>query len=155
MQDEENPAKLYNHGNEYLHYEDDWYVAAWKPDEYAFIYYKGNNDAWRGYGGATVYTRASSFPPEYAAEMQRAAEVRVLLIACPPVAVCTLRLTACACAGATSMKTRHRHHVWLSDVTPAAVPKGTGVGDVQAPAELSHGPAASHSSCRLAPPACS
>ena len=27
------------------------YVVAWKPDEYAFIYYKGNNDAWKGYGG--------------------------------------------------------------------------------------------------------
>ena len=29
MQDEQNPAKLYNHGNEYLHYEDDWCAAAY------------------------------------------------------------------------------------------------------------------------------
>ena len=33
------------------------YVLASKPDEYVFIYYLGNNDAWKGYGGATVYTR--------------------------------------------------------------------------------------------------
>ena len=35
------------------------YVIAYKPDEYAFIYYRGNNDAWSGYGGATVYTRCA------------------------------------------------------------------------------------------------
>ena len=67
---------LFNHGNEYLHYEDDWYVAAWKPDEYAFIYYKGNNDAWQGYGGATVYTRAKTFPEQYTEDMKAAAKVR-------------------------------------------------------------------------------
>ena len=55
------------------------YVAAWKPDEYAFVYYKGNNDAWRGYGGATVYTRAPSFPKEYDGDMRKAAEVRVTI----------------------------------------------------------------------------
>ena len=48
---------LWNHDNEYLHYSDDWYILASKPDEYLLIYYKGNNDAWKGYGGATVYTR--------------------------------------------------------------------------------------------------
>lgn len=37
--------------------EDDWYVVGWEPDSYAFIVYKGQNDAWKGYGGATVYTR--------------------------------------------------------------------------------------------------
>ena len=42
--------------------EDDWYIIASKPDEYIFIYYRGNNDAWKGYGGATVYTRASALP---------------------------------------------------------------------------------------------
>ena len=52
-----NPAVLWNHDNEYLHYNDDWYILASKPDEYLLIYYKGNNDAWKGYGGATVYTR--------------------------------------------------------------------------------------------------
>jgi hypothetical protein len=56
-QDETKPAVLYNHGNEYLHYEDDWYILAQKPDEYVVVYYKGNNDAWQGYGGAVVYTR--------------------------------------------------------------------------------------------------
>ena len=54
---QENPAILWNHGNEYLHYEDDWYVLASKPNEYVLVYYKGGNDAWKGYGGATVYTR--------------------------------------------------------------------------------------------------
>eukprot|EP00887_Chlorella_sp_A99_P004962 scaffold4.g4962.t1 len=52
-----NPALLLNHDNEFLHYQDDWYILASKPDEYVFIYYRGQNDAWKGYGGATVYTR--------------------------------------------------------------------------------------------------
>lgn len=71
---QENPAILWNHGNQYLHYEDDWYVIASKPDEYVFIYYKGNNDAWKGYGGAVVYTRAASLPQEYVPELRKAAE---------------------------------------------------------------------------------
>jgi len=33
----------------------------------------GNNDAWRGYGGAVVYTRARSLPPEIIPELQEAA----------------------------------------------------------------------------------
>ncbi len=52
-----NPAVLYNGNNEYLHYEDTWYIVASKPDEYVVIYYIGNNDAWKGYGGGTVYTK--------------------------------------------------------------------------------------------------
>lgn len=76
MQDPVHPSKLYNHDNEYLHYEDDWYVTAWQPEQFVFIYYKGNNDAWRGYGGATVYTRASSLPEEYVPDLRRAAAVR-------------------------------------------------------------------------------
>lgn len=48
---------LYNGGNDYLHYEDTWYILASKPNEYVVVYYIGNNDAWRGYGGGTVYTR--------------------------------------------------------------------------------------------------
>lgn len=51
------PAYLRNDNNKYLNYTDDWYILASKPDEYVVIYYKGNNDAWKGYGGATVYTR--------------------------------------------------------------------------------------------------
>lgn len=50
---------LRNRGNEYLHYEDDWYILGFKPNKYALIYYKGNNDAWQGYGGATVYTKCA------------------------------------------------------------------------------------------------
>ena len=53
------PAYLRNDGNKYLNYTDDWYILAQKPDEYAVIYYRGNNDAWKGYGGATVYTRCA------------------------------------------------------------------------------------------------
>ena len=53
------PALLLNHDNDFLHYQDDWYIVAYKPNEYAFVYYKGNNDAWKGYGGAVIYTRYS------------------------------------------------------------------------------------------------
>lgn len=53
------PAYLRNDGNKYLNYTDDWYVLAQKPDEYVVIYYRGNNDAWKGYGGATIYTRCA------------------------------------------------------------------------------------------------
>lgn len=67
------PGVLLNHGNEVLHYEDDWYVLASKPDEYALVYYRGNNDAWSGYGGAVVYTKASSLPKEYVPELEKAA----------------------------------------------------------------------------------
>nr|ART29441.1 chloroplast violaxanthin de-epoxidase [Lobosphaera incisa] len=61
----DNPALLENHGNEFLHYEDDWYILASKPDEYYVVYYKGNNDAWKGYGGATVYSREPKLPEQY------------------------------------------------------------------------------------------
>lgn len=61
-QDPEKPAILYNHDNEYLHYQDDWYIVASKPDSYVVVYYKGTNDAWDGYGGAVVYTRARQLP---------------------------------------------------------------------------------------------
>eukprot|EP01023_Acetabularia_acetabulum_P067141 TRINITY_DN9197_c0_g1_i1.p1 TRINITY_DN9197_c0_g1~~TRINITY_DN9197_c0_g1_i1.p1 ORF type:complete len:424 (-),score=61.91 TRINITY_DN9197_c0_g1_i1:430-1701(-) len=73
VQQSDNPALLQNRGNEYLHYEDDWYIISSKPDNYVFVYYIGNNDAWKGYGGAVVYTRASSFPVEYIDEMKQAA----------------------------------------------------------------------------------
>ena len=57
MQNEERLGYLRNDGNDFLNYTDDWYILGWKEDAYAVIYYKGNNDAWKGYGGATVYTR--------------------------------------------------------------------------------------------------
>jgi len=72
-QPEANPAVLFNHGNAMLHYEDDWYVLASRPDEYALVYYRGKNDAWSGYGGAFVYTKAASLPAEYVPELERAA----------------------------------------------------------------------------------
>ena len=57
LQNKDRPGYLRNDGNDFLNYTDDWYILGWKPDAYAVIYYKGNNDAWKGYGGATVYTR--------------------------------------------------------------------------------------------------
>jgi hypothetical protein len=50
------------------------YILASKPDQYVFVYYRGQNDAWKGYGGATVYTRAASLPEEYVPELRAAAE---------------------------------------------------------------------------------
>ena len=60
MMQQTNPAVLYNGGNEYLHYEDTWYILSSKPDEYVLVYYVGNNDAWKGYGGGTVYSRCAA-----------------------------------------------------------------------------------------------
>lgn len=60
MMQQANPAVLYNGGNEYLHYEDTWYILSSKPDEYVLVYYVGNNDAWKGYGGGTVYSRCAA-----------------------------------------------------------------------------------------------
>jgi len=63
---------LYNHDNEFLHYQDDWYILAEKPQKYVVVYYRGNNDAWDGYGGAVVYTRAPALPKEYIPELREA-----------------------------------------------------------------------------------
>merc|ERR1712157_590492 len=71
VQDEKNPALLLNHDNEYLHYQDDWYIVDYAEDNnpdnvppFVAVYYRGSNDAWDGYGGMVIYTRASSFPKE-------------------------------------------------------------------------------------------
>jgi len=72
VQDKTRPGILYNHDNDFLHYQDDWYVLAAKPNEYALIYYRGSNDAWDGYGGAVVYTRDSKFPKKYTKEIDAA-----------------------------------------------------------------------------------
>jgi violaxanthin de-epoxidase len=74
VQDPGNPAQLLNHDNTMLHYEDDWYVAAFKPDAYALIYYRGRNDAWDGYGGAVLYTRAPTVDAAFVPELSAAAE---------------------------------------------------------------------------------
>ncbi|XP_022965689.1 violaxanthin de-epoxidase, chloroplastic [Cucurbita maxima] len=78
VQDPEHPGILYNHNNEYLHYEDDWYILSSqvenKPDDYIFVYYRGRNDAWDGYGGAVVYTRSAVLPESIVPELERAAK---------------------------------------------------------------------------------
>eukprot|EP00548_Thalassiothrix_antarctica_P005563 CAMPEP_0194133792 /NCGR_PEP_ID=MMETSP0152-20130528/3811_1 /TAXON_ID=1049557 /ORGANISM="Thalassiothrix antarctica, Strain L6-D1" /LENGTH=261 /DNA_ID=CAMNT_0038829151 /DNA_START=743 /DNA_END=1528 /DNA_ORIENTATION=+ len=81
IQDPKQPAHLVNHDNEYLHYEDDWYIVDYAGDNnkegvppFAFVYYRGNNDAWEGYGGVVVYTRASKLPVELLPRLRKAAE---------------------------------------------------------------------------------
>ncbi|CAM8945939.1 unnamed protein product [Rhodiola kirilowii] len=77
-QDPAQPGILYNHDNEFLHYEDDWYILSSqienKPDDYVFVYYRGRNDAWDGYGGSVIYTRSSTLPKTIIPELQRAAK---------------------------------------------------------------------------------
>ncbi|MED6156214.1 Violaxanthin de-epoxidase, chloroplastic [Stylosanthes scabra] len=78
VQDSKYPGILYNHDNEYLHYQDDWYILSSKienkPDDYVFVYYRGRNDAWDGYGGAVVYTRSKALPESIVPELERAAK---------------------------------------------------------------------------------
>merc|ERR1711983_524008 len=67
VQNPKNPALLENHDNDYLHYQDDWYILDYNNNEkegepFVVVYYRGSNDAWDGYGGCVVYTRASAFP---------------------------------------------------------------------------------------------
>lgn len=71
VQDDKQPGFLLNHDNEYLHYQDDWYILDYEydnnPDKippFAVVYYRGSNDAWDGYGGMVIYTRDSKFPPQ-------------------------------------------------------------------------------------------
>lgn len=45
-----------------------------KPDDYIFIYYRGRNDAWDGYGGAVVYTRSSVLPESIVPELEKTAK---------------------------------------------------------------------------------
>lgn len=69
VQDPNQPAHLINHDNDYLHYQDDWYILDYEPDNnpsntppFVVVYYRGENDAWIGYGGVVIYTRDASFP---------------------------------------------------------------------------------------------
>lgn len=71
-QDKNNPAILYNHDNDFLHYEDDWYIVAQKEGVYVAVYYRGNNDAWDGYGGAVVYSKDPVLDPKYFPELDAA-----------------------------------------------------------------------------------
>jgi violaxanthin de-epoxidase len=45
-----------------------------KPDDYVFVYYRGKNDAWDGYGGAVVYTKSAKLPENIIPELQAAAK---------------------------------------------------------------------------------
>lgn len=45
-----------------------------KSDDYVFVYYRGSNDAWDGYGGAVVYTRSAVLPETIVPELERAAK---------------------------------------------------------------------------------
>ncbi|XP_028790310.1 violaxanthin de-epoxidase, chloroplastic-like isoform X1 [Neltuma alba] len=78
VQDHSQPGILYNHDNEYLHYQDDWYIISSKiekkADDYVFVYYRGRNDAWDGYGGAVVYTRSAVLPESIVPELEKAAK---------------------------------------------------------------------------------
>ena len=81
VQDPKNPARLVNDGNEYLHYTDDWYIIDYAKDgnkegtpPFAFVYYRGDNDAWSGYGGVVVYTRDASLPESLRPRLREAAK---------------------------------------------------------------------------------
>ncbi|KAL5702792.1 violaxanthin de-epoxidase [Ranunculus cassubicifolius] len=78
VQDPEQPGILYNHDNEFLHYEDDWYIISSKienkPEDYILVYYRGRNDAWDGYGGSVLYTRSKTVPDSIVPELERAAK---------------------------------------------------------------------------------
>eukprot|EP00854_Cymbomonas_tetramitiformis_P001402 gene1402-2004_t len=74
VQNKDNPALLENHDNEFLHYQDDWYIVDAKEDNYAFVYYRGSNDAWDGYGGAVIYSKTPVLDPAVEPELRAAAE---------------------------------------------------------------------------------
>lgn len=68
-QDPQDQSHLLNHDNEFLHYQDDWWILDYEYDNneagippFAVVYYRGSNDAWDGYGGVTVYTRDKQLP---------------------------------------------------------------------------------------------
>lgn len=68
--DENSSAVLHNNGNEYLHYQDDWYIPGFKEGEYVYVYYRGTNDAWDGYGGAVVYSTKPALDQSYVPELR-------------------------------------------------------------------------------------
>jgi violaxanthin de-epoxidase len=69
VQDKNQPGVLFNGGNDFLHYEDTWYLLGSKKDEYLVVYYRGSNDAWDGYGGATIYTKTKNLDRKYFGEI--------------------------------------------------------------------------------------
>ena len=80
-QDPNQPSHLINHDNEYLHYQDDWWIIDYEYDNnpsktppFAFVYYRGSNDAWDGYGGVVVYTRDAKLPTSLLPRLRTAAQ---------------------------------------------------------------------------------
>ncbi|KAL4587340.1 hypothetical protein LXL04_000209 [Taraxacum kok-saghyz] len=70
VQDPNLPGALYNHDNEYI-------LSSQienKPDDYIFVYYRGRNDAWDGYGGSVIYTRSPTLPKSIIPNLQKAAQ---------------------------------------------------------------------------------
>eukprot|EP00897_Mesotaenium_endlicherianum_P003199 jgi/Mesen1/2907/ME000175S02063 len=65
VQDPQQPGIFYNHDNEY--------ILSSKidntPDDYVLVYYRGSNDAWDGYGGGFLYTRAKTVPEKIVPEL--------------------------------------------------------------------------------------
>ncbi|KAL2227835.1 UNVERIFIED_CONTAM: Violaxanthin de-epoxidase, chloroplastic [Sesamum indicum] len=45
-----------------------------RADDYIFVYYRGRNDAWDGYGGAVVYTRSAVLPESIVPQLEKAAK---------------------------------------------------------------------------------
>jgi len=81
VQDPKQPGHLVNHDNEYLHYKDDWYIIDYEYDDnpsglppFAFVYYRGSNDAWDGYGGVVIYTREAKLPDSLRPRLREAAK---------------------------------------------------------------------------------
>jgi len=86
VQDPKEPGHLQNYDNEYLHYQDDWYIldsSDKKGEEFVLVYYRGRNDAWDGYGGGFLYTRAAATPdaikPRVAAALAKGLPERMQL----------------------------------------------------------------------------
>lgn len=64
-----------------MHYKDDWYILDFEYDDnptntppFAFVYYRGSNDAWDGYGGAVIYTRDSKLPESLLPRLREASK---------------------------------------------------------------------------------
>ncbi|CAM9287253.1 unnamed protein product [Chrysoparadoxa australica] len=74
VQQKGKPGLLLNHDNDYLHYQDDWYILDFEPESHVLVYYRGKNDAWDGYGGAVLYTRLPTVPDEIIPRVRAACE---------------------------------------------------------------------------------
>ena len=79
--EDDKKAIFLNRGNPEtkLHYQDDWIIPkdGFYADEekgVAFVYYRGTNDAWDGYGGAVVYATEPKLRPEFVPRMKQAAK---------------------------------------------------------------------------------